>query len=483
MRWVVVKLANLFFVLVIVTFLVAAIFTGPLAERQRLMIEDQVRQTITKQFQNQPRVLVLKVCIQTAGSSAFEQSVDEQASRLIDNVEKLLSGQGATQTTTTTSNNTTTTGQIIIPVEDVVKVASALKKYSPEQRRKIILAVAEAMKKYAPTVSSDDALINQVVSAAKQSLAAEGIKVSDDVLKKIASSLLTSASNSCKGKIIQVEVQKRVHRQGLDKPWYVLSMKYTKMLLLWKPLQATSLSTQYWPYQGDRNALHIILERLPYSVSLFTTSSILTLLIAIPMALYAARRPGGILDNTITAWSVFSVSMPWWWLAMVFIYLLTIKFKVFPSPYETNIDWRDIVSVAKAAALPVFTVTILSIGDTAYRIRNILLDVFNEDFVTVARAKGVPEHLVLRKHVMRPAAPPLVTIVLFGIVLSIFSGAIITELIFNWFGLGRLYWEAIEQNDVPVIIELTYVSTVLYLVLRFLLDILYTLLDPRIRRA
>jgi len=287
-------------------------------------------------------------------------------------------------------------------------------------------------------------------------------------------------------RIINETIKLRLKAKGLDKPWYVLSLRYTKMLLTFRPLNATTLTTMWWPTQGDKNVMHIIIERLPYSILLFTTSSILTLLLAMPLALYAARRPGSILDSTIIAWSVFSVSMPWWWLAMVFIYIFSIKTHIFPTTYEVQregIDWTNPIVVAKLGALPVLTVTLLSIGDTAFRLRNIFLDVFTEDFVNVARAKGVPESMVLRRHVMRAAAPPVVTVVLFSIVLSVFSGAIITELIFNWPGLGRLYWDAISANDVPVILELTYITTLLYLAVRFILDILYTLLDPRIRRA
>ena len=353
MRWVIVKFINLVIVLVIVTLVVAAVFTGPLAQREKQAIIHQTRQEIIQKFKGQ--------------------------------------------------------------------------KISPEE-------------------------LNQLVNKT---------------------------------------AQLRIHAKGLDKPWYILTFRYTKMLLTFKPLNATTLSTRWWPTQGDKNTLHIIMERLPYSVLLFTTSSILTLLLAMPLALYAARKPGTLLDSTIIAWSVFSVSMPWWWLAMVFIYVFSIKTHIFPITYEVQLQaaqqqkniWTDPVMVAKLGALPVFTVTLLSIGDSAFRLRNIFLDVFTEDFVNVARAKGLPENMVLRKHVMRAAAPPVVTVVLFSIVLSVFSGAIITELIFNWPGLGRLYWEAISQNDVPVILELTYITTLLYLVLRFILDILYTLLDPRIRRA
>ncbi len=167
---------------------------------------------------------------------------------------------------------------------------------------------------------------------------------------------------------------------------------------------------------------------------------------------------------------------------MVFIFLFTYKFEIFPRVTE-NIDPSDIRNLVSKAALPVLTVTVLSVGETAFRIRNILLDIFNEDFVLVSRAKGLPETMVLRKYILRVAAPPVVTIVMFAIVLSVFAGAIITELIFEWPGLGKLYWDAITANDVALLTVLTYVTTLLYLIVRFILDILYTILDPRIKRA
>jgi len=376
LRWFIVKLINLIIVLVLVTFIVAAIFTGPLAAKQRDEIREAVQLSITTQLS------------QPGGENLIQTIVQEYV--------KYLQENG-------------------LPVPD-----------DPEQLEK------EALDWY----------INRRV---------------------------------------ELELKSR----GLDAPWYVLSLRYTKMMLTFEPINSTSrLTTKgffFYEY-GDPNAYHIILERVPFSILLFTTSSIITLIFAIPLALYGSRNPGGIVDNVITAWSIFSVSMPWWWLAMVFIYLFTQKYKIFPSVIE-GIDTTDIGQLVSKAALPVITVVSLSIGDTAYRMRNILLDVFNEDFVMVARAKGVPETLVLRKHVLRAAAPPIVTIVLFSIVLSVFAGAIITEMIFEWPGLGKLYWDAITLNDVAVLTVLTYITTLIYLLTRFFLDILYVLLDPRIRRA
>ncbi len=307
----------------------------------------------------------------------------------------------------------------------------------------------------------------------------EKIRLEDVIRQQVMRD--TTIPSELKFKIVQKRLQEAITARGLDKPWYYHALRYMKNLLLLKPLNATVLASGYW-HQGSRNVHYIIGERIPFSILLFTTSSIFTLLFSIPLALYAARRPGSIVDNLITSWSVLSVSMPWWWVAMVFIWIFAYKYHIFAGP-DAITDWRNIKDVLNRMALPVITVTIMSIGDTAFRIRNILLDIFMEDFVSVARAKGMPETIVLRRHVLRTAAPPIITIALFAIVLSVVSGAIITELVFNWYGMGRLYWEAIRANDMAVLIELTYITTLLYLVVRFILDLLYVYLDPRIRRA
>ncbi len=454
MRWVLVKLVNLFVVLVIVTFIVAAIFSGPMAQQQRQLIIENVNNQMIQYFKGKTADQVARDCMVSVAKREWIKT-----------------------------NMTNIAKSIIYNNSEVKPLLSNL---SSEQKAELEILLINSITDTLNNskIIGKDAFVKYASAILYREAQAKGIPINMTVAKKLVSLYYDSMSKVCKAMIKDYRIYTQIARLGLNRPWYLIAISYTKMLLTFKPLYATSLTTQYWPYQGDRNVYHIILERLPYSVALFTTSSILTLLFAMPLALYGARRPGGAVDNTITVWSIFSVSMPWWWLAMVLIYLLTAKYHIFPSPYQTKgINWRNPIQVAKMAALPVLTVTVLSIGDTSYRIRNILLDIFNEDFVTVARAKGVPERIVLGRHVMRAAAPPLVTIVLFSIVMSVFSGAIITELVFNWFGLGRLYWDAIEANDIPVLVALTYFTTLLYLIIRFVLDIVYTILDPRIRRA
>ncbi|MGY0287966.1 MAG: ABC transporter permease [Candidatus Methanodesulfokora washburnensis] len=123
---------------------------------------------------------------------------------------------------------------------------------------------------------------------------------------------------------------------------------------------------------------------------------------------------------------------------------------------------------------------LVSFGAWAYVTRSLVLGTLQEDFIMVARAKGVPERRVLYGHTLRAAAPPILTNTLLALIGSM-GGAVITESVFNWPGLGRLYWIAIEEFDVPVLLGLTTVFTMLYLAAFVLQDLIYGLLDPRVR--
>ena len=458
MRWILLKIANLIIVLLIVTFIVAAIFTGPLAERQKQEIISTVRKGAIQEFKDVTSEVIVRRCVNSIRDKEILGFTGKEYLQQV-----ILNS-----TTINVYNNT------------------YFSKFSESQRGEIINIISnEVLKSFMnQNIVGYKKFINVTTSNIMKNDTIIELNVSKNEIIKIVSNIYSDIGSRCRNAIIDYRIKLEMHTNGLDRPWYELAVTYTKNLITFKEMNASQLTTYYWPTNGNSNALYIILERVPYSVLLFTTSSILTLLISIPLALLAAKKPGNMIDNAITSWSIISVSMPWWWLAMVFIYIFTIKTHIFQSPYTSkHVDWRNIKDVASMALLPVFTVTILSIGSVSYRLRNILLDVFNEDFVTVGRAKGLPERIILRKYIIRVAAPPIVTIVLFDILMSVFSGAIITELIFNWFGIGRLYWDAILANDVPVIVELTYITTLLYLIIRFILDILYTYLDPRIRRA
>jgi peptide/nickel transport system permease protein len=144
--------------------------------------------------------------------------------------------------------------------------------------------------------------------------------------------------------------------------------------------------------------------------------------------------------------------------------------------------WDRALDLAWHALLPILTIVVVSVGPYIYTVRTMTLSVAQEDHVLMARAKGLPERQITNNHILRVAAPPIVTGLVLGLAGSL-SGSILVETIFNWQGMGRLYFDAVGALDEGVIVALTFIFTLLYVLLRFLLDVLYVLLDPRVRLA
>lgn len=277
--------------------------------------------------------------------------------------------------------------------------------------------------------------------------------------------------------------QERILSAGLDKPFYQRAPKYLLQVLTWDFGSAQFLTSD----SGSTRVRDIIFERLPKTALLFTTGSILSVLVGLAVGLLMGRRPGGLLDRSMTGFAMASYSLPLWWTGMLMILVFSTQLKILPPggfvsvpPPEDPILYG--LDVLRHMLLPLVTMLLVSFGGMAYVTRNIITGVFHQDYIFTARARGIPERIVTYKHALRAASPPIVTIAGFSIVFSIF-GAIISETVFNWKGMGLLFWEAINMQDVPVILGLTYVSIFLYVLLIFLLDLTYAFLDPRVRAA
>jgi peptide/nickel transport system permease protein len=231
----------------------------------------------------------------------------------------------------------------------------------------------------------------------------------------------------------------------------------------------------------------MIVERLPRTILLFTTAELLAAAIGIAVALVIARKPLSIMDRATSAYAIVTNSVPWWWFGMLMIIAFAFYAKVLPSggyvgvpaPTEPVAYGLDVL---KHMILPTLTIVLISFGGWAYVVRSILLDVFQQDFIVFARAKGLKERIVMFRHALRAAMSPVVTMLLFTLVGS-FGGAIITETVFDWQGMGTLFYRAISQQDLPVLVGLTFVFAFLTIVVVLLLDIIYAILDPRVRTA
>ena len=280
-----------------------------------------------------------------------------------------------------------------------------------------------------------------------------------------------------------IETQKKLKFKlyGLDKPLFERILLRVGEQLRLKFGKSHSLKSR----SGSSEVKDIILEALPRTILLFTTGQIVVILIGLYLGLKAAQKAGSVLDQSLSVFALLSYSLPMWWTGMLFIILFSFYLNIFPSggmmsvPPPENL-LSKILDLLYHLTLPMFTYVFVVFGGWAYTTRNVVLTQLQEDFVMAARAKGVPENRVLYGHVLRASAPPIVTMTI-GSLLGSIGGAMISEVVFNWPGMGRLYWTAVIQNDVPVLLGNTTISIILFLASLIVMDLMYMYLDPRVR--
>jgi peptide/nickel transport system permease protein len=235
---------------------------------------------------------------------------------------------------------------------------------------------------------------------------------------------------------------------------------------------------------GDREVLAIIGEAVPRTIVLFTSEIVLVTVLGIVMGLYAARKPNGMLDKSVSMITMITNGLPAWWLGMLMIMFFSYAVPIFPSGgLQSNPPPQGFAAVLDFLwhlALPLLTLVFLNTWGTGYLIRNIVLSNLQEDYVMAARARGIRERRVLFGHILRTSLPAIMTLAILGLFSSI-AGNIIVEGIFGWPGLGNLYFIAVQQNDVPVLMATLAIETLLNMGGFILLDAIYGLLDPRIK--
>lgn len=269
---------------------------------------------------------------------------------------------------------------------------------------------------------------------------------------------------------------------GLDDPWYERLPPQVLRVLTLDLGEARSLRTA----EGSSQISDIILERLPYTIFLLTTSTILTAIIGLLVGARLATRVGSRLDRFMSYFAAISFAVPTWWFGILLIMVLAYQLDWLPPggmysvpPPQEQPD--RILDLAHHAILPILTMVPLSVGPYIYSVRTMTVSVAQEDHVQLARAKGLPESRITTRHILRVAAPPIATGLIFGLAGSL-SGSILVETVFNWQGMGRLYFDAVTGTpDEGVIVALTFVFTLLYVIIRLILDVLYVILDPRVR--
>ena len=280
--------------------------------------------------------------------------------------------------------------------------------------------------------------------------------------------------------MIQSRIDRQIHARGLDRPFIERSFRY-----LWNAMTLDLGRSDYLVSDtSSRLVSSVITDRLPSTLLLMATSNILMFFIALFVALFLSRRYGGTLDRLLVAMAPISTAPAWFYgLFLIVIFAGVLRVLPYggmvdaPPPEQT---WAYALSVAKHLVLPVGAVLLSLVFANIYTWRTFFLIYSSEDYVELARAKGLPSGTIERKYILRPTLPTIITSFML-LIITLWLGAIILETIFMWPGLGRLFYQAITVGDTPVIVGVIVIYGYLLAASVFLLEFAYAVLDPRVR--
>lgn len=275
-------------------------------------------------------------------------------------------------------------------------------------------------------------------------------------------------------------IEQEIERMGLNQNFVIRSFRYLYDALTLNLGRAMRMFSS----SGSNRVWDIIEERLPTTVLLFTTANVLIFVSELFLGLFLSRRYGSRLDKATISLAPLS-SMPGWFYGIFVIIIFASWLGVLPygglvdvPPPEEPLFYA--LSVLKHMILPLLSWSIAYIPIGAYRMRTFFLMFSMEDYVEYARARGVPPRIIERKYILRPVLPPIITDFVL-VLISSWMGAIVTERVFSWPGIGTLMAQAIGMNDAPVIIGVTTVYAYLLGISVVALDLVYAIVDPRIK--
>lgn len=235
-----------------------------------------------------------------------------------------------------------------------------------------------------------------------------------------------------------------------------------------------------------RPVTEVIADRLPNTLLLMIPAEIIIITVSLLIGIYSAVRQYSLFDHTVTTFSFIGYSMPIFWLALMLMYLFSVNFKRWGLPHLPTVGMFDPrvgktpSQIALHLILPVTTIAVISIAGYSRYVRSSMLEVLSQDYVRTARAKGQTERRVVLKHALRNALLPFVTLV--GLDMpALLAGAVVTETIFAWPGMGRLFIDHMSRADYPVLMGILMLISVAVVFFQLLTDLAYAVLDPRIR--
>ena len=294
---------------------------------------------------------------------------------------------------------------------------------------------------------------------------------------------------------IPPEVRAQIRESlGLGQPFHVRYLRWMEQFFINEPVNLIEqtfdirigdsenrLRVRSWTTRSP--VVDLIIERMPQTLWVVGLSYVVGILIALPIGIVSAYRQYSVFDQVGTFISMVGFSIPTFFSGLLLIIVFSVQLNWLPSIYDTThevTDWPSFVFQVKQLLMPVAVLGLFNAAQLSRFMRSAMLDNLNLDYVRTARSKGLRERIVILIHVLRNSLIPVVTLIALGIP-AVFGGAIITEQIFRVNGLGQLLIIAIQGADIPLVQTLTFIFAVLIVFFNLLADVLYGILDPRIR--
>ncbi|KRS16208.1 ABC transporter permease [Roseovarius indicus] len=279
---------------------------------------------------------------------------------------------------------------------------------------------------------------------------------------------------------------------GLGEPTHIRFGKWLWQFFVVEPMVLTDhlFGTEFAAekqrvisWQTRSPVMDIVVQRMPQTIWVVAMAYVVGVLIALPIGIYSAYRQYSMFDQVGTFVTMVGYSVPPFFSGVLVIVIFSVQLGWLPSIYDTThrvVDWETFVVQLKQMVMPVMVLALQTTAQISRFMRASMLDNLNQDYVRTARAKGLSERIVVMVHVLRNSMIPVITVIALGVP-QIFGGAIITEQIFKVNGLGQLLITAIQANDLPMVQTVTFMLAVLIVLFNIVADLLYGLLDPRIR--
>ncbi|NWF61893.1 MAG: ABC transporter permease [Fischerella sp.] len=274
---------------------------------------------------------------------------------------------------------------------------------------------------------------------------------------------------------ITAEVRENLKRSlGLDQPMHIRYIKWVTSFIS---------GDMGYSFTSRSSVSELILQRLPTTLWIVGSAYVISALLAVPLGVISALKRHSVVDMIVTTIVFLGFSLPTFFTGLLFIIVFSVQLKWLPFIYNSTLqvtDWQSFVAQIKQSIMPVCVLTLWQTALLMRFVRSEVLEKLHQDYVRTAYAKGLSTFAVIKRHVLRNALIPVVTLVALDIP-NIFAGALVTEQVFRVPGIGALLIESIYRNDTPVVMAITFIYAILIVIFNLFADILYGWLDPRVQ--